>query len=267
MRLTLSARYHSGSANFSGLNAYYGADSLGGFAEAICITTHAILNKEVKTQTPATSGFDLQFKENHRGSYVQKFILEITEANALANFNTLGVNGFIELLTFHMGSPIGLNPQILTRAARKWLREEMDESEELLGRLDRPLKRIHHPVTGQGYQVTLFRSQTPILEFNERTYDYLAVGTTSNNVETLELAVSRFNIRTCTGRFAIDDDSESMSFSPVHGVLSQAAKVKLAESLMAGARGADQKVRVSVRRILARDGRTKHLILQEVHEI
>lgn len=267
MRLTLSARYHSGAANFNGLGAYYGADSLGGFAEAICITTHAILNKEVKTQTPATSGFDLKFKENHRGSYVQKFVLEITDAAALESFNTLGVNGFIELLTFHMGAPIGLNQRLMNRAARRWLRDEMDDSEALLERLSRPLHRIHHPVSGQGYQVTLLKNQTPILEFNERTFDYLAGGTTSDEIEVLDLAVSRFNIRTCTGRFAVDEESESMSFSPVHGTLPQSSKVILAASLMAGARGEDQTVRVSVRRVLARDGRTKHLILQAVHEV
>ncbi|KAF4558702.1 hypothetical protein GEV39_18245 [Pseudomonas sp. NY5710] len=267
MRITLSARYHSGETNFNGLDAYYGADSLGGFAEAVCITTHAILNKEVKTQTPATSGFDLKFKENHRGSYVQKFTLELTDQNAISNFTYLGLNGFIELLTFHMGSPLGLNRPVTGRAARKWLRDDMEDSEALLERLERPLKRIHHPVTGQGYQVTVYRAQTPILEFNEQTYDYLAGGETSERVETLDLSVSRFNIRTGTGRFTTDGDAESISFSPVHGYLSQAAKIRLADSLVSGARGEERPVRVTVRRVLSRDGRTKHLILQGVHEI
>lgn len=267
MIFTLNARYHSGSANFNGLDAYYGADSLGGFAEALCITTHAIVNKEVKTQTPATSGFDLKFKEAHRGSYIQKFTLEFTDAEAIRVVNHLSAAGFIELLKFHLGSPIGHNVQITNRAARRWLREDMDDSEELLERLDRPLRRIHHPVTGQGYQVTLLKSQTPILSFNEATNDYLTGSEVSDREEQLELSVSRFNIRTGTGRFVEGDDSESTSFSPVHGNLSQRSKIILAENLTAGARGNDATVRVGIRRVLARDGRTKHFILQSVNEV
>lgn len=267
MKVTFVIRYHDGAAKFHGLNMYYGADSFGGMAEAVALTTHAIVNNEMLTQTPSTKGFSLDFKESHEGSYIQKFVLEFTDADAIKVVEHLRIEGFMELMTFHLASPLGLKPKIESDAAKRWFRSYMDDSESLLERLSRPLTRIHHPVSGQGYQVTLIKSRTAFLSFNERTLDYLSGSEISANVEELEMAVSRFNARTGTGRFIEGEQSDSISFSPMKAGLSKKARSLLANSLKDLAEDVFTPLKVEVRRVLARDGRTKHLILQSVYEI
>lgn len=246
---------------------YYGADALSGFAEALAITTHAIVNNNVVTQTPAVKGFKLDFKEAHEGSYVQKINLEFTDAEAIRVINYLRPKGFIELLTFHLASPLGLNPRIESDAAKRWHRTSMDDSEKLLDRLGGPLKKIHHPVYGQGYKVVLYKNRTTMLGFNENTFDYLTGSTVSERVEVVEAAVSRFNARTFTGRIIEEEDADSISFSPLKAGLVRPSRVILVNSLKDLTEGRFTKVGLEVRRVLSRDGRTKHLIVQSVHEL
>ena len=267
MNFTFNIKFDTGVSDFDGLNMYYGADALSGFAEALAITTHAIVNNNVVTQTPAVKGFKLDFKEAHDGSYIQKVSLEFTDAEAVRVVNHIGARGFIELLTFHLASPLGLNPRIESAAAKRWHRSSMDDSEKLLDRLEGPLKRIHHPVYGQGYKVTLYKSRTTMLPFNEATFDYLTGSTVSEQVETIEAAVSRFNARTFTGRIIEEEDSDSISFSPLKAGLVRPSRVILVNSLKDLTEGRFTKVGLEVRRVLSRDGRTKHLIVQSVHEL
>lgn len=267
MKITFNIRYHTGSNNYDGLNMYYGADSLGGAAEALAITTHAIINNKVITQTPSTKGFSLDFKESHTGSYVQKVELTFTDEEAIRVINYLKPQGFMELLTFHLASPLGLRPKIETEVAQRWFRSYMEDSEELLDRLARPLERIHHPVSGQGYQVTISKNRTPFVSFNEATLDYLTGSNVSQAVEVMEVAVSRFNARTATGRFIEDETADSISFSPPKAGLPRAAKILLAGSLKNLAEERITMLTVEVRRVLSRDGRTKHLLLQTVNEL
>ncbi|WP_460053015.1 hypothetical protein [Pseudomonas sp. H1_A05] len=267
MKINFSIRYHDGSANFNGLNMYYGADSFGGMSEVVALTTHAIVNNEILKQTPSTKGFSLDFKESHEGSFIQKFVLEFTSSDAISVINYLSVEGFMELLNFHISSPLGLNPKITIDAAKRWFRSYMEDSEELLDRLARPLERIHHPVSGQGYQVTLRKSRTPILSFSESTLDYLTGKEISERSEELIVAVSRFNARTGTGRFIENEDADSVSFSPPKAGIPQRSKRLLANSLRALVDDQFLPVRAEIRRVLSRDGRTKHYLVQGIYEI
>lgn len=261
-------KFDSGESNFEGLNLYYGADALGGMAEAISITTHAIINNEVIKQTPSTRGFSLNFKQAFEGSYRQKFELTFTDVEALRVVKYLKVGGFIELLSFHLGSPLGVPVKIESDSARRWARTYMTEGEELIERLARPLDRIHHPIYGQGYQAYLLKSRTNIIGFNQRTYDFLSGAETSANREFIEVAVSRFNTRTGTGRFIEDENSESISFTPFRKFsLSRIQKNALANSLKDLANDRITKLRAEVTRVNARDGRTKYYRLHSIYEI
>jgi len=267
MDLNFNIKFDDGESAFNGLNMYYGADALSGFAEALSITTNAIVNNKVVTQTPAVKGFKLDFKEAHEGSYVQKVCLRFTDAEAVRVINHLKPKGFIELLTFHLAAPLGLNPKIESNVAMRWLRSSMDDSEKLLDRLEGPLKKIHHPVYGQGYKVVLYKNRTSMLGFNEQTFDYLTGSSINEHVEVIEAAVSRFNARTFTGRIIEEEDSDSISFSPLKAGLVRPSRIKLANSLKDLTEGKFTKVGLEVRRVLSRDGRTKHLIVQAVHEL
>lgn len=258
--------YDSGENKFNGLDFYYGSDSIGGMAEAVALTTHAIVNDTVAKQTPSVKGFSLRFKNASTGSYRQRFELEFNTEESVRMINELGVNSYIELLQMYLRIPLGGSTKLERRKAKKRY-QDMEDEDDLLKRLHGPLRRIHHPVSGQGYSITLKKSQTPLLKFTHATNEYLTGSTKSSATKTIEVAVSRFNARRCTGRFIDAMDAESVSFSPkLKAGLSRAQKNLMANSLKSLANDEFSTVSAEVTEVYASDGRVKHYILHFIHE-
>ncbi|WP_160018012.1 hypothetical protein [Pseudomonas sp. 8O] len=264
MKIPFSFKFDSGTANFTKLGLYYGANALGALSEIMSITTHAILHDEVKDHTTAVRGFSVDFKNSHTGSFVQKFEIELTSEETVRTMNYLGVDSYVELLAIHLALPLGSPMALETVSAKRWFRSYMNNGEELLARLHNPLKNLHKPVYGQGYQMVLSKARTPLVGFNERTHDYLTTSITSDHRENIQMAVSRFNARTGTGRFILDNEADSVSFSPFRGVIAQNAKRKLADSLRDLANDQFTAVTAEVTRVTSRDGRIKHYYLHSV---
>lgn len=258
--------FDSGDNVFNGLDLYYGADSIGGLAEAVALTTHAIVNENVVKQTPSVKGFNLNFKNSFVGSFRQKIELEFNEEESIRVIKYIGMDAYIELLKLHLGIPMGGTTKLENRKAIKWY-DRMKDSDELLDRLKRPLERIHHPVTGQGYKIALMKSRTQLISFDKNTSNYLTAETKSPHTKTIEVAVSRFNARRGTGRFIDDVDSESISFSPKSiKLMPRSQKNALADSLKRLANDSLFKLKVVVTEVIAFDGRVKHYILHSVDE-
>lgn len=264
MKIPFSFKFDSGANQFTKLGLYYGANALGALSEIVAITTHAILHDEVRDQTTAVRGFSVDFKNSHTGSFVQKFEVELTDPETIKTINYLGVDAYVELLAIHIALPLGNPLALQTVAAKRWFRSYMNNGEELLTRLQNPLKNLHKPVYGQGYQMVLSKSRTPLVGFNERTHDYLTSSVRNDHREIIHMAVSRFNTRTGTGRFILDNEADSVSFSPFRGVIAQKAKSKLADSLRDLANDRFTVVEAEVTRVSARDGRIKHYLLHSV---
>ncbi|MFU3133868.1 hypothetical protein ACM7MZ_23710 [Pseudomonas aeruginosa] len=264
MKIPFSLKVDSGASRFTKLGMYYGANALEALSEVVSITTHAILHNEVKTQTTAVKGFSVDFKNSHTGSFIQKFEVEFNTSESLSTINYIGIDAYVELLAIHLALPLGYKSSLQSASAKRWFRSYMENGEELVERLEGPLKRLHMPVYGQGYQMVLSKDRTPLVGFNERTHDFLTTSITSPTRETITMGVSRFNARTGTGRFIIDDEAESISFSPYKGVISQRAKQVLAASLKDLANDVFTPVSAEVTRVSSRDGRVKHYRLHSV---
>lgn len=269
IKIPLELYYEGGENKYSELDFYYGTDSMGGAAEAVAIATHAIIHDEVVTQTPSVKGFCLNFKNSSPGSFRQKFEIEFTDAMAVSALTSMGIPAFIETLTLLLGIPMGGTTKSERRKTMKWL-TNMDDLDKLLDRLYRPLVRIHHPVSGQGYKVTLKKAQTKIITFDGLSHKYMTEDIKDPQEKTITVAVSRFNGRRCTGRFIDRHDAESVSFSPktVRGQpqISKKEMNLLAGSLTGVVNDLFQPIQADVTEIRSYDGRVKHYILHRVYE-
>lgn len=262
----LELTFDSGESNFHGLDLYYGADSIGGLAEAVALTTHTIVNDGFVKQTPSVKGFSLNFKNSFVGSFRQKIELEFNDEESIRVIKYIGMDAYLELLKLHLRIPMGGSTKLEFRKANQWYKQ-MKYSDELLERLKRPLERVHHPVTGQGYKVMLSKARTPLISFDKGTSNYLSAETKSPHKKTIEVAVSRFNARRGTGRFIEEEDSESISFSPKSiKLMPRSQKNALADSLKKLANDDFYKLKAVVTEVLAFDGRVKHYILHSVDE-
>lgn len=269
IKIPLELYYEGDESKFNELDFYYGTDSMGGAAEAVAIATHAIIHNEVVTQTPSVKGFGLNFKNSSPGSFRQKFEIEFTDALAVSALTAMGIPAFIETLTLVLGIPMGGTTKSERRKTVKWL-NGMDDLDKLLERLHRPLVRIHHPVSGQGYKVTLKKAQTKILTFNGLSHKYMTEDIKAPEQKTISVAVSRFNGRRCTGRFIERHDAESVSFSPVitkgQPQITKREMNLLAKSLTGVVNDMFLPVFADVTEIRSYDGRVKHYILHRIYE-
>ncbi|WP_044308596.1 hypothetical protein, partial [Pseudomonas syringae] len=118
----LELTFDSGESKFHGLNLYYGADAIGGFAEAVALTTHAIVNDNVVKQTPSVKGFSLNFKNSFVGSFRQKIELEFNNEESIRVIKYIGMDAYIELLKLHLRIPVGGSTKLEFRKANQWYR-------------------------------------------------------------------------------------------------------------------------------------------------
>jgi hypothetical protein len=68
MEISFTLKYTDGMEEFDGLDQYYGAMSMLGFAQATMISLNAYLNDQIISQAPSAKGFRLVLKKSREGS-------------------------------------------------------------------------------------------------------------------------------------------------------------------------------------------------------
>nr|WP_312973401.1 hypothetical protein [Pseudomonas sp.] len=265
MDFDFSIIYDSDEKKYDGLDMYYGARSMQGIAETICIATHGIINEKYISKTTAAKGFKGLFKSSFEGSFKQRFRMSFTDSKAISKITAITPKSYIELLKHTIHTAIGTQEALTRRGSRK-ISDRMYFSEDITHRLFSSLKEVHAPVKYQGYKATLLAANTSIAVFDQTSLSYLEEEIVSPARETLVAGISRFNARTGTGRLIADIDEDSYSFVP-DVKLSKAVKRALIDSLQGVAAEIFKPVLAEVTRVQINDGRTKYFILHSVTAI
>lgn len=264
MEVLFRIKYDSGRNPFNGLDMYYGANSLAALSEFMLVAAHAFINEEIVVRAPAARGFRIVLGKNSIGSLEQIIQLVVTDSETLSLLTDLGKNGLYDLLKYAFGSLLGIPWVINNRKAKKKMRALMQENEDLLQRLERALITAHSPVKYQGYTVALSLGRQPLVTFDDSTLEYLETEVVEPDSEVVQVAVSRFNARTGTGRFITDIESISHGFSPMLE-LNDYQKTLMADNLGKVARGHFEPLSANVTKVNSRDGRLKRYQLHEVN--
>lgn len=141
----------------------------------------------------------------------------------------------------------------------------MQQNEDLHRRLESALISAHLPVKHQGYSTVMMLGRTPIIKFDDATLSYLETEIVDPNSEVRQVAVSRFNARTGTGRFIEDIDSISHGFSPINN-LNDYEKEIMADNLGKVARGIYEPLNAIVTRVTSQDGVLKRYQLHGISD-
>jgi hypothetical protein len=88
----------------------------------------------------------------------------------------------------------------------------MRENDDLQDKLDDALRRAHQPVKHQGLSISIKSNRTELVVFNDETLEYLETEVVDVEQIAIDVCISRFNVRTGTGRMITDIDSESVPF-------------------------------------------------------
>lgn len=265
IEVPMSVTFSDGDAQYEDLDLYYGSKAMEGTSSTVLLTSHAVLNKTVVKQTPSAKGMRGVFKLSHDGSFKQDFVLQIYGEKQINTYNTLGRIAFKQLLTQHIRMSLGLSEIELSARARSWFMHEMSGADVLFNRLKNPLYMMHKSIENQGHSVSLIVSGDRIASLTSRTLDYLKAEIPDQDRVVLDLAVSRFNVRTGTGRFIFDYESDSTSFSSQLWRAFNPTQIHaLATSLERLARGVFSPIRAEVTRVMTIHGDLKHYVLHQV---
>lgn len=232
MQLTLHANYTDGRSKFVGLDSYNGAQSLLGLSQILLISLHAFFNREIITQALSAKGFRVVLGKSKEGSFDQLLHVIVTNPETLSVINDLGKSGLYDLLKWALLGGVGAltGTSVKARSAKRVIRQLEREHDDLQERLDEALKRVHSPVKHQGLTVHVMTGRTDLATFNEATLRYIETEVVSDKTHRIEVAVSRFNARTGTGRFIDHEDAASIPFYPEER-LSKSASLALVDSL------------------------------------
>jgi len=258
-----TVKYDSGVEKFQGLDSYYGAQSLFGVAQMLMISLNAFFNKEVITQAPSAKGFRIVLGRARPGSWEQALQLIISNPETLSVMQDLGKNALYDLIKWSLLSGAGLKFALSSRKAKKRVRELERENEDLQEKLDEALKRVHAPVKHQGLTVQIMSGRTVLATYDDMTLQYIETEVFDDETDALEVAISRFNARTGTGRLIDTIDAVSVPFVPVDK-LSKRESTLLADNLAQVARGRFIPVKAVVSKVTAANGHIKRYRLHNV---
>lgn len=266
MELTFRVKYDTGENEFDGLDMYYGSHSLAAISEILLLSIHASIHGEVVVQAPAAKGFRLVLKKNYEGSLEQLIQLYVTDTETVSLLTDLGKNGLYDLIKYLLSGCLGIPFVLSNRKAKKRLRDLTKENEDLHERLERALVKAHLPIKHQGYSASLSLGKTPIFTFDADTLNYLETEVVEPDDEVIQVAVSRFNARTGTGRFITSIDSISHSFTPL-SELDDYQKTIMADNLGKVARGEFEPLTAIVTKVNSSNGRLKRYQLHGISDV
>jgi preprotein translocase subunit SecD len=266
MQLNFSVKYDDGRKAFDGLDMYWGAKSLTGVAQALLISIHSFVHKEIILKAPAAKGFRVVLGRSYSGSWDQMLSLVITDTQTLSLVNDLGKAALYDLLKWGLLSGVGVKYALQHRKSKKVIKELRTQVDDLQERLNATMKEVHLPIKNQGLTVHVMGGRTLLARYDEETLDYLETEIEKTEQVTKELAVSRFNTRTGWGRFIEEEDSLSIPFSPVY-VLSKYQKAILADNLAKLAREKFETVTAVVSEVVSKEGVLKRYKLHGVTDV
>jgi len=203
-----------GDAVFKELDFYYGAKAIEGASELATILTHSILNQDTLKQVPSAKGIRTNFKKSFTGSFGQKFEIEITGPEQARVLNYLGEDGFFQIFNYYIGLVTGVRSPITKDVAIRWEQTYIKDAVELTDKITAPLCRLHNPVEHQGYSLEIRKRRTRLSTLDRNTLEYIKHEVAEEETVLIQAAITRFNKLTGTGRLLLDNEGESISFSP-----------------------------------------------------
>lgn len=257
--------YTNGEEEFDYLEAYQGLQSLSAMTRALLITLHALASEEIIKHATAARGFEFSLGKSREGSFLQSIYVLFHDDAVRTILLGAGGNLATDFVKWAIGSVVGNRQLPANRNLRKKIAklERWEGDDDLQAAIERSILEAHLPIRNQNLSIDLYHNRTKILSLNRQTLDYLEYEDIAPDIEIAHVGVSRFNVRTCTGRFIHEIDSESIPFRSANR-LSERDKTTLAENLALVGREIFEPVRVEVRPVYSRHGKIKYYILLSV---
>jgi hypothetical protein len=261
--------YRKGDANDGRLDMYDASTSLQGFAKALSITTHAMLNDgEIKKKGNRIEGAKLYINPSRKGSFEELLTLAIEEKVALSIGASVVANVFYDLIKWTWSQTLDKSYEPSTPQVRK-LRDRVEpfigEMEEAL---EIPLEQAHRPIKqNEDMTISIVRTKVgDVVTLDQNTLKSVSLSTETNLITGITGNVTRFNILSGFGRFYDDNLEKTVSFKLQDCVTSN-QKQWFPWSMYYAQNGDGGKIRLEVKRVMSAKGAVKRYLVHSVDEV
>ena len=214
-KITFSIKYHDGDARQGHLDMYDAAVSFQGFAKAISITAHALLNKgEIRRKGNRIEGAELYINPSRKGSFEQFVTLVITNQEAIGA--SIAAAAFYDMIKWTWSKTIDKVFDPETPFVKNLVEE--DRIEPFIGEMEEaleiPLEQAHRPIAKDESVIRSLKRQRvgDIVRFDSESLKSVSLRSDDVVTENIKGNVTRYNILSGYGRFYDDDLERTVSF-------------------------------------------------------
>jgi hypothetical protein len=267
--ITFKISYHNGDAADGRLDMYDASVSLQGFAKALSITTHALLNDgEIRKKGNSIEGARLYINPSRKGSFEELITLAVENPVALSIGTSVIANVFYDLVKWTWSKTLDLvyepeTPQIkkLEQRIEPFL-GEMEEALEI------PLEQAHRPIKKFDDMVIFIKRQRAgeVIKLDADTLRSVSVKTEPDLITNITGNVTRYNILSGIGRFYDDSIQHTVSFKLLEDV-SSSQRRRITWSLHHAQEEGKGKLRLEVKRVVSAKGVIRRYLVQKIHAL
>lgn len=264
-KITFAIKYHYGDATEGRLDMYDAAVSFQGFAKALSITAHAMLNDgEIRRKGNRIDGAELFINPSKKGSFEQFVTLVITNQEAIGA--SVAAAAFYDLIKWTWSKTLDLihkpeTPHVRNLAER--IEPFIGEMEEAL---EIPLEQAHRPIRQNEEVVIALKRQRvgEVIKLDSETLKSVSLKTETEITENIKGNVTRYNILSGYGRFYDDEIQKTVPFKIGEDVSSNQKQLLTWSLHHAQENQENGKLLISAKRIHTAKGAIKRYLVSNI---
>jgi hypothetical protein len=200
------------------IDMQFGLETLKGASDVVSLIAEAILENNIGgRRTHKSNGVRTKLKQSFKGSFGQRFALEITKPELKSKLRKMGDDVFLEVLSYFVMEALYLDSGNLSKEAANVLDDMGDISKGLLKRLNKPLIDMHQLAKYFSQNVSLRHKKygaghRQLFQLTNETCKNLTETVIDPKQFTIEAVIIRYHSKTGNGRLHIKGKEEFYSF-------------------------------------------------------
>ena len=190
----------------------YALKTLAGTSSVVCLLAEAILRGRIIERRTHANDIRARLKHSFRGSYGQRFDIEINDRTLISRLNSIGKPIFAEVMTYYICEALYIESPKLSLEAQLIVDDLVDIEDELTKRIRSPLKDMHKITSQNGFDVELnykMRGEGGnIITLNQSTDDLISDTEIEDVRHNINVVITRFNSMTGNGRLIVEGSEE-----------------------------------------------------------
>ncbi len=257
--------YKNGDADDHRLDMYDASVSMQGFAKALAITTHALLNDgEIRQKGNKADGAKIYINPSRKGSFEELITIIINNPEASIGVSVVS-SVFYDLIKWTWSKTLDIAYEPTTPHVKRLSERKEPFIGEMEEALEIPLEQAHRPIKQcNDMTISITRPRSgEVITLNAETLESVSLKTEENIISGIVGNVTKYNILSGFGRFYDDSLKYTVSFK-IQDTVTSHQKQFLTWSLHHAQNGDGGKIELEIQRVMSAKGKIKRYLVRKV---